>query len=101
MKKLMTGGNKIGQKEILTLDPLDLVGHYLVEDVVGSFQSLLGDDTGLLQQVGLDISTRQLTGRAEVDTDELTLLWAGRSALGTRGERKKTVISCKSREGLK
>lgn len=57
IKDLITGGNNRGKREILTLDPLDLVGHDLVEDVVGSLQSLLGDDTGLLQQVGLDIST--------------------------------------------
>lgn len=69
-------------RDVLTFDPLDLVGHELVEDVVGALQGLLGDDTGLLQQVGLDISTRQLAGRTEVDTDELTLLARGRQCQG-------------------
>jgi len=32
-------------------ESLDATGHDLVEDVVGSFQSLLRDDTGFLQQV--------------------------------------------------
>lgn len=48
-------------------------GHDLVEHVVGSLQRLLRDDTSLLQQVGLDISTSQLARRSEMDTDELTL----------------------------
>lgn len=61
-------------KGILTFDPLDLVGHELVEDVVGSLEGLLGDDTGLLQQISLNVSAGQLARRAEVDTDELTLL---------------------------
>jgi len=70
--------------------------HDLVEDVVGTLQGLLGDDTGLLQQIcnvesimleskslrfskgkwkltGLNISTSQFTSGAEVDTDEFTL----------------------------
>ena len=58
---------------ILTLDFLDLVGHHLVEDMVGSLERLLGDDTSLLQQVDLNVTTRQLAIRLEVDTDELTL----------------------------
>lgn len=41
--------------------------------MVGTLQRLLGDDTGLFQQVGLNIGTSQLTGSGEVDTDELTL----------------------------
>lgn len=41
--------------------------------MVGSFKGLLGDDTSLLQQVDLDVTTRQLAGVAEVDTNELTL----------------------------
>lgn len=35
----------------LTLDSGNRAGHDLVEDVVGSLQSLLRDDTGLLQQI--------------------------------------------------
>lgn len=50
--------------------------HQLVEDVVRTLQRLLRDDTRLLQQVGLDISTSQLARRSEVDTDELTLFGA-------------------------
>src|SRR5699024_8585038 len=66
--------------------------HDLVEDVVRSFQGLLRDDTGLLQQVckynqlvelfkmnepwaeltGFDISTSQFAHWAEVDADEFT-----------------------------
>ena len=57
----------------ITFQSLDRAGHDLVEDVVRALQSLLGDDTGLLQQVGLNISTSQLTGAGEVDTDEFTL----------------------------
>ena len=36
---------------LVTPESLDATGHDLVEDVVGSFQSLLRDDTGFLQQV--------------------------------------------------
>lgn len=57
----------------ITFQSLDGAGHDLVEDMVGTFQGLLGDDTGLLQQVGLNISTSQFTGSSEVNTDELTL----------------------------
>lgn len=35
----------------LTLNSGNRAGHDLVEDVVGSLQSLLRDDTGLLQQI--------------------------------------------------
>lgn len=70
----MKKGMEKNKSEILTFDPRDLVGHDLVEDVVGALECLLGDDTGLLQQVGLNIGAGQLAGRAEVDTDELTLL---------------------------
>lgn len=59
-----------------TLDSGNSSRHQLVEDVVGSLQRLLGDDTSLLQQVGLNISTSQLTARSEMDTDELTLFVA-------------------------
>ena len=58
---------------LLTFNIWDLVRHHLVEDMVGSLQGLLGDDTSLLQQVDLNVSTRQLASRLEVDTDELTL----------------------------
>lgn len=74
-----------------TFESLDGPGHHLVEDVVGSFQGLLGDDTGLLQQIcnpdrlpkatpkgqneltGFDVGTGQFTSGSEVDTDEFTL----------------------------
>lgn len=59
--------------EYITFKSLDGTGHHLVEDMVGTLQRLLGDDTGLFQQVGLNIGTSQLTGSGEVDTDELTL----------------------------
>lgn len=48
--------------------------HHLVEDVVRSLQRLLGNDTSFLQQVGLNISTSQLSRSGEMDTDEFTLL---------------------------
>uniref|UniRef100_A0A2M4DMR2 Uncharacterized protein n=1 Tax=Anopheles darlingi TaxID=43151 RepID=A0A2M4DMR2_ANODA len=51
---------------------LDGARHELVEDVVRALQRLLRDDTSLLQQVGLNIGTSQLTASGEVDTDELT-----------------------------
>lgn len=35
----------------LTFQSLDWSGHHLVEDVVGTLEGLLGDDTGLLQQI--------------------------------------------------
>merc|ERR1719150_2006268 len=44
----------------------------LVEDVVRSLHLLLLSDTGLLQQVGHDVATGQLTRGGEVDTDELS-----------------------------
>lgn len=58
---------------MLTLDSRNGARHQLVEDVIRSLQRLLGDDTSLLQQVGFDIGTSQLSGRSKVDTDELTL----------------------------
>lgn len=86
-------------KSIRTLKSVDGSRHHLVEDVVRTLKGLLGDDTGLLEQVwqkitilgqvqdvtrrvlsllkgiltGLDISTSQFTGGSEVDTDEFTL----------------------------
>merc|ERR550519_2229927 len=44
----------------------------LVEDMVGSLHLLLLSDTGLLQQVGHDVTTGQLARGCEVDTDELS-----------------------------
>merc|ERR550532_477632 len=44
----------------------------LVEDVVRSLHLLLLSDTGLLQQVGHDVATSQLSGGREMDTDELS-----------------------------
>merc|ERR1719266_63288 len=44
----------------------------LVEDVVRSLHLLLLSDTRLLQQVGHDVATSQLTGGREMDTDELS-----------------------------
>jgi hypothetical protein len=77
---------------MLTLKSGNGSRHHLVEDVVRALESLLGDDTGLLQEIyslkiiswcfenviemqltSLDISTSQLSRGTEVDTDELTL----------------------------
>merc|ERR1712223_2278739 len=44
----------------------------LVEDVVGPLDLLLLGDTGLLEQVGHDVTTTELSAGGEVDTDELT-----------------------------
>merc|ERR1719195_1671081 len=44
----------------------------LVEDVVRSLDLLMLSDTGLLQQVGHDVATGQLTRGGEMDTDELS-----------------------------
>ena len=44
----------------------------LVEDVVGPLDLLLLGDTGLLEQVGHDVTTTELSAGSEVDTDELT-----------------------------
>merc|ERR1719450_636412 len=44
----------------------------LVEDMVRSLHLLLLSDTGLLQQVGHDVATSQLSGGGEMDTDELS-----------------------------
>lgn len=40
--------------------------------MVGSFLLLLEDDSGLLEQVGLDVSSRQFSRRAKVNSDELS-----------------------------
>ena len=44
----------------------------LVEDMVAPLNSLLLRDTGLLKQVGHDVTTGKLSGSGEVDTDELS-----------------------------
>merc|ERR1719166_897383 len=44
----------------------------LVEDMVGPLDLLLLSDTRLLQQVGDDVATGQLTRGGEMDTDELS-----------------------------
>merc|ERR1719393_51626 len=44
----------------------------LVEDVVGPLDLLLLGDTGLLEQVGHDVTTAELSAGSEVDSDELT-----------------------------
>lgn len=58
---------------IHTLDTGNGTRHDLVENVVGSLQRLLRDDTSLLQQVGLNIGTSKFARRSEMNTDELTL----------------------------
>merc|ERR1719210_153000 len=44
----------------------------LVEDVVGPLDLLLLGDTGLLEQVGHDVTTAKLAAGGEVDADEFT-----------------------------
>merc|ERR1711972_983058 len=43
-----------------------------VEDMVGPLDLLLLSDTGLLEQVGHDVTTAELATGGEVDTDEFT-----------------------------
>ena len=45
------------KKNVITLHVSNLVGHHLVEDVVGPLEGLLRDDASLLKQVHLNIST--------------------------------------------
>lgn len=47
----MNFGEAKSLNDILTLEGGQSSGHDLVEDVVRTLQSLLGDDTSLLQQV--------------------------------------------------
>lgn len=56
-----------------TLQSSNGTRHHLVEDVVRTLQSLLGDDTSFFQQVCLNIGTSQFTTWPEVNTDEFTL----------------------------
>merc|ERR1719490_260846 len=44
----------------------------LVEDVVGPLNRLLLGNTGLFQQVGLNVTTAKLTSRSKVNLDEFT-----------------------------
>jgi len=87
-------------RRLFTPQALNATGHNLVENVVGSLQSLLRDDTGLLQQVcnndcsekmirfavfsksiwstktlltGFNVSSGQFSRVTEMDTDEFTL----------------------------
>ena len=50
----------------------DLVGHEVVEGVVATLKGLLVGETGLLEQVDHHVSSGQLSGGVEVDTDELS-----------------------------
>lgn len=53
-------GKEVGDTSVndrmktLTFETLDGTGHHLVEDVVRTLERLLGDDTGLLQQICWD-----------------------------------------------
>ena len=49
-----------------------MVRHDVVEGVVATLQRLLVGETGLLEQVDDHVSSRQLSGGVEVDTDELS-----------------------------
>ena len=50
----------------------NLVGHEVVEGVVATLKGLLVGETGLLEQVDHHVSSGQLSGGVEVDTDELS-----------------------------
>ena len=47
--------------------------HHLVEDVVAPLDLLLEGDPSLLEEIGLDVATSQLSLDVEVDADELSL----------------------------
>ena len=47
--------------------------HHLVEDVVAPLDLLLEGDPSLLEEVGLDVATSQLSLDVEVDADKLSL----------------------------
>ena len=75
------GGLTLGDKNVVidVIAEVTLGLHFrnegleeLVEDVVGPLDLLLLSDTGLLEKVRHDVATSQLSGRVEVDTDELT-----------------------------
>lgn len=114
-------------ESIRTLKSGNGARHHLVEDVVRTLKGLLGDDTGLLEQIwqkqellgprtqgptykaarrtkvwgiltGLDISSSQFTGGSEVDTDEFTLGEKGRWCL--EAVRNKLKHKC-ARESIK
>ena len=64
-------GVALGSKSAVT-NSISVWLKKLVEDVVGPLHLLLLSDTGLLQQVGHDVTTAKLSGCGEVDTDELS-----------------------------
>merc|ERR1719400_144954 len=67
----VSGDLALGSQTAVT-DAVTVRLEQLVEDVVRSLHLLLLSDTGLLQQVGHDVATSQLTGGGEMDTDELS-----------------------------
>merc|ERR1719376_1741300 len=56
----------------LLLQVLNLIGHDVVESMVATLERLLVGETGLLQQVDDHVSSRKLSSRVEVDSDELS-----------------------------
>merc|ERR1719398_513897 len=67
----VTGNEAFGTEASLA-NPISIRLEQLVEDVVGPLHLLLLSDTGLLQQVGHDITATQLARVGEVDTNELS-----------------------------
>merc|ERR1711963_733535 len=61
----------VGQQTLL-LEVGDSVGHDVVEGVVATLERLLVSQTRLLQQIDDHVSSGQLAGGVEVDTDEFT-----------------------------
>merc|ERR1719430_2020275 len=58
--------------ETTVADAISVGLEQLVEDMVGPLNLLLLSDTGLLQEVGHNVTTTELAGCSEVDTDELS-----------------------------
>ena len=65
--------NSILDRELITFQVGDTIGHDVVEDVIASLQLLLVGDPRFLQQVDLHVSPGELPTLVEVDTDELPL----------------------------
>ena len=60
-------------QETFLLEVRDPWLHHLVEDVVAPLDLLLEGDPSLLEEIGLDVATSQLSLDVEVDADELSL----------------------------
>merc|ERR1719397_701362 len=67
----VVAGVTLGTKASIA-DTISVWLQKLVEDMVGPLNLLLLSNTGLLEQVGHDVTTAKLSARREMDTDELS-----------------------------